>query len=79
MQREIRAGVNKIQYKDLARLLPARSLHLSAANVHCSGVKGLSGSMKGATEAACCPVPEWHNRGKAKLNPSSGNDTYSRK
>ena len=68
-----------IQQKDLARLLPARSLHLSAANIHCSGVKELSGPMKGATEAVCRPVPEGRNRGKVRLIPSSGNDKYSRK
>ena len=39
------------QYKGLARLLPARSLNLNAANVHRSGVKMLSGPTKGATEA----------------------------
>ena len=65
--------------KDMARLLPARSLHQSAANVHCSGAKELCGPTKGATEAACRPVPEGRNRGKVKLIPSSGNDTYSRK
>ena len=34
----------------MAILLPVRSLHLSAANVHHSGVKELSGPTKGATE-----------------------------
>ena len=63
----------------MARLLLARSLHLSAANVHRSGVKELSGPTKGATEAACSPVPKGCNRGKVKLIPSSGNDKYSRK
>ena len=63
----------------MARLLPARSLHQSAANVHRSGVKQLSGPTKGATEAICRPVPERHNRGKVRLIPSSGNDQYSGK
>ena len=36
----------------MVRLLPTRSLHLSAANIHCSGAKELSGPTKGATEAA---------------------------
>ena len=53
-----------IQQKDLTRLLPARSLHLSAANVHRSGVRELSGPTKGATEAVCCPVPEGRNGAK---------------
>ena len=53
--------------KDLARLLHARSLHQSAGNFHCSGVKDLSGPTKGATEAACRPVPEGRNGGKVKL------------
>ena len=61
----------------MARLLPARSLHLS--DVHRSGVKELSGPTKGATEAACRPVPEGRNGGKVRLIPSSGNDKYSRK
>ena len=52
IQREIRALMNKIHKKDLAGLLPARSLHLSAANVHRSGLKELSGATKSATEAA---------------------------
>ena len=43
----------KIQEKDLTRLLPAGSLHLSAANIHRSDVKELSGPTKGAREAAC--------------------------
>ena len=64
----------KIQWKDLARLLHARSLHLSAANAHCSGVKELSGPMKCATEAACRSVPEGHNGGKVELIPFSEND-----
>ena len=51
----------------MARLLPARSLHLSAANVYRSGVKELSGPAKGATEAACHPVPEGCSRGKVRL------------
>ena len=42
----------KYTLKDMARQLPARSLHLSAANVHRSGAKELSGPTKGATEAA---------------------------
>ena len=63
----------------MARLLPARSLQLSAANVHRSGVKELSGPTKDATEAACCPVPKGRNGGKVRLIPSSGNDKYSRK
>ena len=60
----------------MARLLPARSLHLSAANVHRSGAKELSGPTKGATGAACRPVPKGCNGGKVKLIPSSRNDTY---
>ena len=60
----------------MARLLPARSLHLSAANVHRSGVKELSGPMKGATEAAYRPVPEGRNGGKVRPIPPSGNDKY---
>ena len=63
----------------MARLLPARSLHLSAANVHRSGAKELSVPTKGATEAACRPVPEGRNGGKVRLIPSSGNDKRSRK
>ena len=47
----------------MARLLPARSMHLSAANVHRSGIKELSGPTKGATVAACRPVPEGRNGG----------------
>ena len=35
----------------MVRLLPTRSLHLSAASIHCSGAKELSGPTKGATEA----------------------------
>ena len=66
-----------MQQKDLARLLPARSLHLSAVNVHRSGVKELSGPTKGATETACRLVPEGRNGGKVELIPSSGNDTYT--
>ena len=63
----------------MARLLPVRSLHLKAANVHHSGMKELSGPTKGATEAACHPVPEGRNGGKMKLISSSENDTYSQK
>ena len=63
----------------MARLLPARSLYLSAANVHRSGVKELSGPTKGATEAACRPVPKACKGGKVELIPSSGSDKYSRK
>ena len=43
IQREIRAGVNKNTAKYLARLFPARSLHLSAVNDHRSGASELSG------------------------------------
>ena len=50
---------------------------LSAANVHCSVVKELSGPMKGATGAACRPVPEGRNGGKVRLIPLSENDKYS--
>ena len=63
----------------MARLLPARSLHLSAASIHRSGVKELSGPTKGATETACRLVPDGHNGSKVRLIPSSGNDKYSQK
>ena len=63
----------------MTRLLPVRSLHVSAANVHRSGVKELSGPTKDATEAACRPVPKGHNGGKVRLIPSSGNDTLVEK
>ena len=69
----------KCTIKDMYRLLPARSLHLSAANIHRSGVKELSGPTNGATEAVCRSVPEGHNGGKVRLIPFSGNDKYSRK
>ena len=74
-------SVDTVYYtvKDLARLLPARSLHQSAVNVHHSGAKELSGPTKGATEAACHPVPKGRNGGKVRLIPSSGNDKYSKK
>ena len=68
-----------ITVKDLARLLPVRSLHLSAGDTHRSGVRELSGPTKGAKEAVCRPVHEGRNRGKVKLISSSRNDTYSRK
>ena len=41
-------------------------------------MKELSGPTKGATEAACRPVPKRRNGGKVELILSSGNDTYSR-
>ena len=65
--------------KDLTRLLPAKSLHLSAVNVHRSGVRELSGPTKGPTEAVCRLVPKEGNRGKVEQISSSGNDTYSRR
>ena len=40
-----------ITINDLARLLPASSLHLGAVYVHRSGIKELSGPTKGATRA----------------------------
>ena len=52
----------KLHSKDMARLLPARSLHLSAASVHHSGAKELSGrkgTTEAATEAVCRSVPEY--------------------
>ena len=61
----------------MARLLPVRSLHLSVASVHPRGAKELSGPTKGATEGACCLVPEGQNGGKVKLIPSSRNNTYN--
>ena len=61
----------------MARLLPARFLHLSAANVHCSGMKELSGPTKGATEAACRQLPKGCNGGKVRPIPSSGDDTVN--
>ena len=70
IQREICAGVSRhihILKKNLARLFPAKSLHLSAVNVYRRGVKELSGPTKGATEAACRPVPEGCNNGKVRL------------
>ena len=39
----------QLHWKDTARLLPARSRHLSAASVHRSGVKELSGPTKDQT------------------------------
>ena len=54
-------------------------MHLSAANIHRSDVKELSGPTKGTTEAACHSVPEGRNGDKVELKPSNGNDTYSRK
>ena len=63
----------------MARLLPARSLRLGAVNCHRSGVKELSGPMKGATEAVSHPVPEGCIEGKVEQIPSSGNDTYTQK
>ena len=56
-----------VQYKDLARLLPARSLRLRAVKVHRTGVRELSGPTKAVTEAACCPIPEGRNGGKVEL------------
>ena len=66
-----------LQQKDLARLLPARSVHLSTVNTHCSGVRELSGPTKGATEAACHPVLEGRKGGKVELILSSRNDIFS--
>ena len=63
----------------MARLLSVRSLHLSATNVHRSGMKELSGPTKGATEAACRPVPEGRNGDEVRLIPSSGYNKYSGK
>ena len=59
-------GQNTVK-KNLTRLLPTRSLHLSVVNVYHSGVRELSGPTKSATEAACHPVLEGCNGGKVGL------------